>query len=55
MVKRQASLNDMINETFTKIIMGQSIDTFVKLMEDWKKLGGNDMTKEVNDWYKSMQ
>lgn len=51
MVKRGSALNDLVNETFTKIIMGDPIDTFDKFVEDWNKLGGTDMTNEVNAWY----
>jgi putative aldouronate transport system substrate-binding protein len=42
-------------ETFTKIIMGASIDSFDKYVNDWKNLGGDQITKEVNDWAKSMK
>ncbi|UUZ78730.1 extracellular solute-binding protein [Paenibacillus sp. P26] len=52
---KKATLDKMELETFTKIIMGDSIELFDKFAEDWKKLGGNDMTKEVNDWVKSVQ
>ncbi|MNG19963.1 hypothetical protein D3C84_1041790 [compost metagenome] len=40
-------------EAFTKIIMGASIDSFDKFVSDWKSLGGDQITKEVNDWAKS--
>jgi putative aldouronate transport system substrate-binding protein len=53
MTKRTSTLNDLINETYTKIIMGAPIDTFDKFVEDWKKLGGDAITKEVNEWYAS--
>ncbi len=52
MVDKLASLEAMEDEVFTKIIMGQSIETFDKFAEDWKKLGGDQITKEVNDWAK---
>ncbi|WP_040950711.1 extracellular solute-binding protein [Gorillibacterium massiliense] len=50
MVEKMASLNKMEEEVFTKIIMGQSIDTFDKFVQDWKNLGGEQITKEVNEW-----
>ncbi|GGD50621.1 extracellular solute-binding protein [Paenibacillus nasutitermitis] len=51
-VEKGASLLKLTDETFTKIIMGSaSVDAFDKFAEDWKKLGGNDILKEVNDWY----
>jgi len=52
MVEKLASLQKMEEEVFTKIIMGQSLDTFDKFVADWKKLGGDDITKEVNEWAK---
>lgn len=50
MVDQKSTLEKMEDEVFTKIIMGQSVDTFDKFVADWKKLGGDQMTKEVNDW-----
>jgi putative aldouronate transport system substrate-binding protein len=52
-VERGSTLEKMQLETFTKIIMGENISSFDKFVEDWKKLGGNDITKEVNEWYSS--
>ncbi|SDE26460.1 putative aldouronate transport system substrate-binding protein [Paenibacillus sp. UNCCL117] len=52
MSEKMSSLRKMQDEIFTKIIMGQSpvsdFDTFVK---DWKRLGGDQITEEVNKWY----
>ncbi len=53
MVQKEANLKKMELETFTKIILGASLDTFDQFVSDWKKLGGEDITKEVNEWYKS--
>ncbi|WP_044479502.1 extracellular solute-binding protein [Paenibacillus antibioticophila] len=50
MVEKLATLQKMEEEVFTKIIMGQSLDNFDKFTEDWKKLGGEQITKEVNEW-----
>ncbi|MFD3260032.1 extracellular solute-binding protein [Paenibacillus lentus] len=50
MVEKLATLEKMEEEVFTKIIMGQSLDNFDKFVEDWKKLGGEQITKEVNEW-----
>lgn len=50
MVYRNATLEKMEEEVFTKIIMGQSIDAFDKFVDNWKKLGGNQITEEVNEW-----
>jgi putative aldouronate transport system substrate-binding protein len=50
MVEKSSTLDKMEEEVFTKIIMGQSIDSFDKFVEDWKKLGGDQIIKEINDW-----
>jgi putative aldouronate transport system substrate-binding protein len=53
MLTRQSGLDTMRDEIFTKIIIGElpvsAFDTFVT---DWKRQGGDDITKEVNAWYK---
>ncbi|WP_420851036.1 extracellular solute-binding protein [Paenibacillus alba] len=52
MVEKNAILEKKRDEVFFKIIMNQvSIDEFDKFVADWKRLGGDQMTKEVNDWY----
>lgn len=52
MVSKGSSLDKMTDETFTKMIMGsESLDNFDKYTEDWKKLGGDKITEEVNEWY----
>jgi len=54
MADRQEILLKKRDEVFFKIIMNQvSVDEFDKFVEEWKKLGGDAMTKEVNEWYKS--
>ncbi|RAV15308.1 extracellular solute-binding protein [Paenibacillus contaminans] len=53
MVQKNANLLKTELEVFTKIILGESVDLFDQFVSDWKKLGGDEMTKEVNDWYKS--
>lgn len=52
MVERQADLNKMENETFISIITGeQPLDAFDEHVDNWKKLAGDTITEEVNDWY----
>ncbi|WP_424767986.1 extracellular solute-binding protein [Paenibacillus sp. sgz302251] len=51
MVERKSTLQKLQDETFVKIILGQPIETFDKFVEDWKKLGGEQITQEVNEWY----
>ncbi len=53
MIKKGAELAAMENEVFTKIIMGQSLDSFDDFVDEWHKAGGSLITKEVNDWYKN--
>ncbi len=53
MASKNSTLAKMELEVFTKIIMGDSIDKFDKFVEDWKRLGGDEMIKEVNEWAQS--
>ncbi|MGG4145302.1 extracellular solute-binding protein [Paenibacillus algorifonticola] len=53
MVKRDSTLLKLELETFTKIILGDSLDSFDTFVKNWKKLGGDEMTKEVNELVKS--
>jgi len=55
MTAKKSTLDKLELETFTNIILGNSLDNFDKFVADWKKLGGDDMTKEVNDWYAKNQ
>jgi putative aldouronate transport system substrate-binding protein len=56
MIKKQEVLNKLQDETILRIIMGEdSIDKYDKLVEDWKKLGGEQITEEVNQWVKENQ
>ncbi|GAA0406701.1 extracellular solute-binding protein [Paenibacillus motobuensis] len=52
MADREEILKKKRDEVFFKIIMNQvSVDEFDKFAAEWKKLGGDEMTKEVNEWY----
>jgi putative aldouronate transport system substrate-binding protein len=52
MKQKNELLNKLVLETFTKIIYGQSpVDDFDKMVANWKKSGGDQITQEVNDWY----
>jgi ABC-type sugar transport system, periplasmic component len=55
MVEKKAVLDKMEIETITNIIMGNPVESYDKFVGDWKKLGGEDITKEVNDWYSSQK
>lgn len=53
MDSKKATLDKMELETFTKIIYGAApVDDFDKFVANWKKLGGDQMTKEVNELIK---
>ena len=52
MVDRQPTLDKLRDEIITTIILGADVDaTFDKFVKDWKALGGDAMTAEVNVWY----
>lgn len=50
MVRKRDSLIKMENELFIKLILGTApLDDFDKFVRDWKRLGGDEITKEVNE------
>ncbi|QJD86167.1 extracellular solute-binding protein [Cohnella herbarum] len=54
MAEKSSTLGKLTNETFTRIILGDlPIDAFDTFVQDWKKLGGDQITTEVNEWYKA--
>ncbi len=53
MLEKGAVLDKLYKETVTRIIMGADISEYDAYVEKWKSLGGDEMTKEVNDWYAS--
>ncbi|RED55880.1 extracellular solute-binding protein [Cohnella phaseoli] len=54
MLEKKPVLDAKMSETFIKIIMNQvSIDEFDKFVEEWKRLGGDEIAAEVNEWYAS--
>lgn len=56
MIEKRSTLEKMEKEVFIKIIMGEaSIDDFDTFVEDYYKLGGEAITKEVNEWYESIK
>lgn len=56
MSERGSLLETKESEMFTKIILGkESIDAFDTFVAEWKKLGGDKITQEVNEWYQMMQ
>ncbi|MFK7694308.1 hypothetical protein [Paenibacillus sp. HJGM_3] len=56
MSEKLATLEKLRDTTFINIITGSAgIDSFDKFVDDWKKTGGDQITKEVNDWYKTLK
>lgn len=52
MATRWANLERLEDETLLSIIMGEaSIDSFDDFVEEWKRLGGEDITTEVNELF----
>jgi putative aldouronate transport system substrate-binding protein len=53
LLKYGSTLNDLLVEGFTKIIMGsEPVDYFDMLVANWKAAGGDQVTEAVNQMYK---
>lgn len=51
-----STLEEMEKEVFVRIIMGAApLDDFDDYVQDWKNLGGDKITEEVNEWYQNKQ
>ncbi len=56
MVTRWENLMTNESQTFTKIVYGDlPIDEFDNFVKRWKSSGGDEITKEVNEWYDSVR
>jgi len=53
MTANNATLQKLQLEAFTRIVMGGDLGAFDQFTEQWKSLGGNDITGEVNEWNES--
>jgi putative aldouronate transport system substrate-binding protein len=54
MLERQADLQKLVDEAITAIIVGEKpLSAFDDMVTQWKQLGGDQVTKEVNDWWAS--
>jgi ABC-type glycerol-3-phosphate transport system substrate-binding protein len=52
MITRQSILNDYKRSTFIGMIMGDvPISDFNRFITEWNNLGGNDIRREVNQWF----
>lgn len=51
MSSKMGILGGNLTKAFTKIIMGEEpVDSFDDAVEEWYRLGGDQITKEVNEW-----
>ncbi|MBE5040630.1 extracellular solute-binding protein [Ructibacterium gallinarum] len=51
-----ADLDKIVSETYIAIITGdEPIEYFDEFVEKWKKAGGEQLEKEANEWYASIQ
>jgi len=55
MAEKWQTLVKMQDEVFTNIVIGAPMSDFDKFINDWKSIGGDAITKEVNDWYAAKQ
>lgn len=51
MIEKQNILNNLQIDAFLDIIQGRPISQFDNFVAQWNKLGGEQITAEVNDWY----
>ncbi len=47
----KVTLDKMMVECYTNIVMGESLDSFDKFCEEWLEEGGERILEEVNAWY----
>ncbi|WJH29000.1 hypothetical protein N6H13_29560 [Paenibacillus sp. CC-CFT742] len=52
MVDRQIILRDLQLEAYMNIILGSPLEEFDRFVDDWYKLGGEEITSEVNAWFR---
>lgn len=55
MTQKWQVLFDKQVQVYNKIIMGASIDEYDKFVKEWKTLGGDQITGEVNEWYSAQK
>jgi len=52
MAEKMPALESMMDEMIINIVLGEPVDNFDRFVEEWKRLGGDEITYEVNEWYK---
>ena len=53
MTSKKATLDKQVLTDYSEIILGENADEFDNFVDSWLKLGGQDITDEVNEWYQS--
>lgn len=54
--EKLAELDKIQKEISVKLVIGtEPIEAFDKFVEEWKSKGGDELTKEVNEWYKNQK
>jgi putative aldouronate transport system substrate-binding protein len=54
MVERNVDLDKLVDETILSIITGQKpLSAFDEMVAQWKQIGGDQVTQEVNEWWAS--
>ncbi len=54
MITKSGEMEKYRNSTFLSMIMGETpISDFDRYVSEWKKLGGDEIQTEVNEWYKN--
>jgi putative aldouronate transport system substrate-binding protein len=51
MTQKQNLLDTDLYTAIVKVIAGEDISVYDAAVDAWKAGGGDDITKEVNDWY----
>ena len=53
--KYWTSMETLRETTFMRIITGEApIEEYDNFVEQWNKMGGEQITKEANEWYHSL-
>lgn len=53
MIDQDKFLHNLQNETYINIILGEPLEEFDRFVEQWRSLGGDQITREVNEWYQT--
>ncbi len=55
MGEMQKILDYKLLDVYMNIILGSPIETFDEFVIDWKNLGGDQITEEINQFYKELE